>query len=63
VDVTVGLADIDGRWKLSLVGKNITDETVRNWAEPSSTVDDFGYGIYSFTDESRSFALRCEYIF
>ncbi len=34
VDLTIGIADIDGKWRLNLIGQNITDEIVADFSGP-----------------------------
>jgi iron complex outermembrane receptor protein len=34
VDLSIGLADIDGKWKLNLIGQNITDEIATDFSGP-----------------------------
>lgn len=63
VDLTVGLSDLDGGWSLDLVGRNLTDEIVRTWSEPTSSYTSVGGATFSFIDETRSIALRAKYNF
>lgn len=34
VDLSIGLADIDGKWRLNLIGQNITDEIAADFSGP-----------------------------
>lgn len=61
VDLTIGLADLDGSWSVALVGRNLTNELVRTWSEPTSSYTSVGGATFSFIDETRSYALRFRY--
>jgi len=63
VDLTIGLAHVDGRWSIDLVGRNLTDEFVRTWSEPTSSYVSVGGATFSFIDETRSYGLRAKFNF
>jgi len=62
-DASLMLSDIEGKWKVSLVGRNLGDELVRSWSEPTTAFNSVGGGHYAFIDETRAVAVRGEYRF
>jgi len=62
-DVNLTLSDMEGSWKVALVGRNLTNELVRSWSEGTSAFNSVGGARYAFIDETRAIALRGEYRF
>ncbi len=63
IDASITLMDPDGKWKVSLVGKNLTDKIVRSLSEPTTAFNAVGGAHYAFIDETRSIAVRAEFNF
>ena len=62
-DASLTLRDTEGNWKVSLVGRNLTNELVRTWSEGTSSFNGAGGARYAFINETRAIALRGEYQF
>lgn len=62
-DANLTLTDMEGHWKVALVGRNLTNKLVRSWSEGTSAFNSVGGARYAFIDETRAIAVRGEYRF
>ena len=67
IGLTIGISDAEGRWRLSLIGENLSDERIKltGGALPLSTTITGGGGIAydSFYDRPRNVTLKAEFFF
>jgi len=64
VNARIGVADIDGKWSLAILGKNLTDETTTTWGN-DIPLGAFGFdaSYFQIVDAPRSFELQARYRF
>ncbi len=65
VNLRVAISDLDRRWELALLGRNLTDEEVVSYANDTPLAfSQFGTPTYyGFIDRSRNIALQASYKF
>lgn len=57
-DASIEVADVNGRWRVSLVGRNLSDELTANWKNASNA-----RRVNIFSMPPRTFGLQAEYRF
>jgi len=58
-DARISVADPDGRWNLSLIGRNLTDELTSSFIQPVAPIIENPTRTYNgFVDPGRSFVLQ-----
>jgi outer membrane receptor protein involved in Fe transport len=62
INARLSLGNIDGRWELALVGRNLTDETVVSYAGDTPLANRLfrARSYYGFVDQPRSIALEAQ---
>lgn len=64
VNARIAIMDLDGRWSLALLGKNLTDETTTTWGN-DIPLGSFGFAdsYFQIVDAPRSFEFQAKYSF
>jgi outer membrane receptor protein involved in Fe transport len=57
-DASIGLADPDGRWRVALIGRNLTDELTSNFSNDGPGPD--GASAQYFSHPPRSYSLQAQ---
>jgi outer membrane receptor protein involved in Fe transport len=65
INLRLAVADVDGRWEVALLGRNLTDEEVVTYANDTPLAfSQFGSPTwYGFVDRSRNVAVQANYKF
>lgn len=64
INARIGLMDIDGKWTVAILGKNLTDEDTTTWGN-DIPLGSFGFydSYFQIIDAPRSFELQAQYRF
>lgn len=60
VGLRIALTDIEGRWDVAFIGRNLTDEETSTWANDTPLANG---GFYHHIDRLRSYAIQARYNF
>lgn len=64
IDASLTLADVDKRWSISLVGRNLTNKFTRSFDDATTAIAAFGGGgRFANTEESRTIALKARFTY
>ena len=64
INARIALMEMDGRWSIALLGKNLTDEDTTTWGN-DVPLGQFGFydTYFQIIDAPRSFELQAQYRF